>query len=99
MVLEALVSVFLLVVAVAVLAVPDDTEVVEMAVVADAVAPDAVEAAGVAGDDTEVAAVVEAVDNSIGRVVAAETGAVALVQNLPACKTHPGNATAATAVD
>lgn len=101
MALEALVLAFLVLVVVLSVALPDDTEVVEIVVVADAVAHDAVEIAEVAGVDIVGIAddiqVVEAVDNSTGVVdVAAETDAAALVvQNLPACKTHPGSVTVA----
>lgn len=108
MALEALVSAFLLVVVAA--AVP---EVVEIVALADNVARNAAEVAeaadivdddvGVVADDVGVVAdtVAEAVDNSIGAVdVVVGVGAVApVVQNLPAYKTHPGNATVATAVD
>lgn len=85
---EALVSAFLVVA----VAVPDHAEVVE-SVAVDSVARD-VAAADAAVVDTEV------VDNSIGVAdVAAEIAVASVVQNLPACKTHPGNATAATVVD
>jgi len=102
LVLEALVSAFLVVVAAAVA----DSQVVEIAAdgiaraaaeVAEVAADDA-EAADIAGDMVEVVAVgTEVVDNCI-EAVAAEI-AVASVQNLVVCKTHPGSATVATAVD
>lgn len=92
---EALVLAFLVVA----VAVPDHAEVVEPVAV-DSVARD-VAAADAAVVDTEVVADdIEVVDNSIGVAdVAAEIAVASVVQNLPACKTHPGNATAATVVD
>lgn len=87
MVLEALVSAFL---AAAVL----DSQVVEI-VAADIARAAAEVVADIAGDDIEVVA--EVVDNCI-EAVAAEI-AVASVQKLVVCKTHPGSATVATAVD
>lgn len=70
-------------------AVPDDTEVVET-VVAD-VAHDDAEVADIVDDDTEVVA--EVVVEVVGVAV------VSAVQNLLACKTHPGSAMVATAAD
>lgn len=87
---EALVSAFLVV------AVPDHAEVVE-SVAVDSVARDV---AAAVVDTEAVADDMEVVDNSIGVAdVAAEIAVASVVQNLPACKTHPGNATAATVVD
>lgn len=89
-----------------VVAVPDEVEIAESAV-ADGVAHNNAEVAAavaaveaVAGGDTEVVAAVEVVDNSIAVAdVVTEIAAALAVQNLTAYKTHPGNATVATAVD
>ena len=103
---EALVLKFLVVAVV--VAVPDEVEVeIAESAVADGVAHNHAEVAAavaaveaVAGGDTEVVAAVEVVDNSIAVAdVVTEIAAALAVQNLTAYKTHPGNATVATAVD
>lgn len=88
-----------------VVAVPDEVEVevAESAVAEFHVAHNVAEVAAAAVDivdgDTEAVADVEVVDNSIAVAVVTEIAAALAVQNLTAYKTHPGNATVATAVD